>query len=198
MNQRQIRYLDKRIQEEKDKLYFSLTEKYSKLKKSLLEGLTEEFKRAYMEKLALQPKEDLVRRLGIIMTCACRDYEDYGSYIRNGIIDLKDGSGNIGWSDSSGIDKADILEIDGFVSEWNRKAGDLERAMDRNKELAVARLEEETRALRDRINLGDASEAADSLEQFVAKWTKIIDDADKVPQTHGRDKDKTNRGKGRK
>ena len=101
------------------------------------------------------------------------EWNDYGSFDRYGIINL---NGN---QDPTIKDPRAMFEIDGFVEEWNKRSGELERRLEKEEQQAYDDLNKEVSALRDRINLGDATEAAKSLEEFVAKWTRIIDDAEK-------------------
>jgi hypothetical protein len=178
MNQRQVRYLDNRIQEEKNRLYSALTKKYKELKKNNLNGLVEAFQRMYREKLRKLDKEDIIERFLPVFENCCREWNDYGSYDRYGIIKLNDDL-NVSINDPRAT-----FEIDGFVEEWNKRSGELERSLEKEEQQAYDDLNKEVSALRDRINLGDATEAAKSLEEFVAKWTKIIDDAEKKDATN--------------
>ena len=182
MNQRQIRYLEKRSQDEEGRLAKELSHKHTESRKAALEKTVEDFQKAYRERLSLLPKDEIVDRFMLVVSGACRHYNDYGSYSRDGVIDLTEKycSFNL----KAGVTPEDVIEIDRFVCEWNRKIGRLEEDLLEKERLEKERLQDEARRLRDRINLGDASEAARSLEEFVLKWTKIIDDAEKedVPQ----------------
>lgn len=176
MNQRQIRYLDKRIQDENHRLYEELTQRHQEIRRATLEKTVEDFQKAYRERLALLSKDEIVDRFMLVVSGACKHYNDYGSYSRDGVIDLTEKY--CSFSLKAGVDPEDVIEIDRFVCEWNRKIGRLEEDLLEKERLDKERLENETKKLRDRINLGDASDASKSIEDFVLKWTKIINDTE--------------------
>ena len=173
MNQRQIRYLDNRIQEEKNRFWNAITAKYRKLKEKTLTGMVEDFQKGYTGLLMSLSKEGIAKRFLEVFMNACRHYNDYGSFERHGILDL-DGSNDVRVKDPLGV-----FDINGFIPEWNRRAAELEKKLEADQQQEYDRLSTEVCRLRDRINLGDAEEATKSLEEFVSKWTKIIEEAEK-------------------
>lgn len=179
MNQTQIRYLDKRMQEQRMLLKDEISKKAAEKKKRVTEKFRKEFEQAYLRALSTLPKEELVERLSWVFKEGIESIDGYYSWSR-GIF-------NISPDNSNNYHRPDlVIEIDGLVAEWNQKAVALIDELANEKEDLISKLNVDMDALRDKLNLEGCDQAVKLLGDLVALWTATLESIGKADEPRPR------------
>lgn len=166
MNQKQIKYLDGRITDEAKAIRKRLDHDFNKRKEALFNELAVKQNEEYRKMLEPLSKEQLASR----MLCLFRESRD--KYYDSRDYTARDKFSNL--DTSVCLKRRDLFEFDRFLDIFDEMAVQEFSILYKDYNEFIGRLNTEVYHLRDRINLGEASDAIESLDAFIDRWNKIV------------------------
>jgi hypothetical protein len=166
MNQKQIKYLDGRITDEAKAIREKLDHDFNERKEKLFNELAVKQDEEYGKMLESLSKEQLTDRMLRLFRESRIKYYDTRDYT------AKDNFSNL---DTSACFKRQALfEFGSFLDDFDKTAVQKFSILYKDYNEFIDKLNVEVNRLRDRINIGEASDAIESLDAFIDRWNKIV------------------------